>query len=71
MFFVLFRVKDKRLVSEAFEVDPLYLKHENQGKMPDYRVSMSYLFQEEYVLCAKKYVLCSKKFAEIKIDTEK
>ncbi|XP_041369157.1 aromatic-L-amino-acid decarboxylase-like [Gigantopelta aegis] len=30
-------VKDKRLVSEAFEVDPLYLKHENQGKMPDYR----------------------------------
>ena len=64
MFLVLFRVKDKRLVSEAFEVDPLYLKHENQGKMPDYRVSMSYLFQEDYVLC-------SKIFAEIKIDTEK
>ncbi|XP_071097325.1 aromatic-L-amino-acid decarboxylase-like [Haliotis cracherodii] len=30
-------MKDKRLVSEAFDVDPLYLKHENQGKMPDYR----------------------------------
>ncbi|KAK3087862.1 hypothetical protein FSP39_011631 [Pinctada imbricata] len=30
-------VKDSRLLSDAFEVDPLYLKHENQGKMPDYR----------------------------------
>ncbi|XP_064615978.1 aromatic-L-amino-acid decarboxylase-like [Liolophura sinensis] len=30
-------VKDSRLLSEAFNVDPLYLKHENQGKVPDYR----------------------------------
>ncbi|KAJ8300053.1 hypothetical protein KUTeg_021572 [Tegillarca granosa] len=30
-------VKDSKLVSEAFTVDPLYLQHENQGKMPDYR----------------------------------
>ena len=33
-----FRVKDSSLLSDAFEVDPLYLKHENQGKMPDFRV---------------------------------
>lgn len=30
-------VKDSSLISDAFTVDPLYLKHENQGKMPDYR----------------------------------
>ncbi|KAK3585055.1 hypothetical protein CHS0354_009906 [Potamilus streckersoni] len=31
-------VKDSTLISEAFRVDPLYLKHENQGQvMPDYR----------------------------------
>ncbi|KAL4219037.1 hypothetical protein ACF0H5_021620 [Mactra antiquata] len=30
-------VKNSYLLSEAFNVDPLYLKHENQGKMPDYR----------------------------------
>ncbi|XP_059166259.1 aromatic-L-amino-acid decarboxylase-like isoform X2 [Physella acuta] len=31
-------VKDRNLVSGAFELHPLYLKHENQGNcMPDYR----------------------------------
>ncbi|CAG5136399.1 unnamed protein product [Candidula unifasciata] len=31
-------VKDRDLVSGAFELDPLYLKHDNQGQaMPDYR----------------------------------
>ncbi|XP_052790248.1 aromatic-L-amino-acid decarboxylase-like [Mya arenaria] len=30
-------VKDSTLLTEAFNVDPLYLKHENQGQMPDYR----------------------------------
>ncbi|KAL3870285.1 hypothetical protein ACJMK2_038361 [Sinanodonta woodiana] len=31
-------VKDSTLISDAFNVDPLYLKHENQGHvMPDYR----------------------------------
>ncbi|XP_012942336.1 aromatic-L-amino-acid decarboxylase [Aplysia californica] len=31
-------VKDRTLVSGAFEMDPLYLKHEHQGQiMPDYR----------------------------------
>lgn len=30
-------VKNSGLISEAFNVDPLYLKHDNQGKMPDYR----------------------------------
>ncbi|KAK6196104.1 hypothetical protein SNE40_001393 [Patella caerulea] len=30
-------VKDSRLLAEAFVVDPLYLKHENEGAMPDYR----------------------------------
>ncbi|KAH3798066.1 aromatic-L-amino-acid decarboxylase-like [Dreissena polymorpha] len=30
-------VKDSNLLTEAFNVDPLYLKHDNQGAMPDYR----------------------------------
>ncbi|XP_063423745.1 aromatic-L-amino-acid decarboxylase-like [Mytilus trossulus] len=30
-------VKDSQLVSDAFNVDPLYLKHDHQGKIPDYR----------------------------------
>ena len=33
------RVKDRTLVSGAFEMDPVYLKHEHQGQiMPDFRV---------------------------------
>lgn len=32
------RVKDSRILSDAFDVDPLYLKHDNQGAMPDFRV---------------------------------
>ncbi|CAG5116496.1 unnamed protein product [Candidula unifasciata] len=31
-------VKDRNLISGAFEIDPLYLQHDNQGQiMPDYR----------------------------------
>ncbi|KAK6196103.1 hypothetical protein SNE40_001392 [Patella caerulea] len=30
-------VKDSRLLSKAFVVDPLFLKHEHEGFMPDYR----------------------------------
>lgn len=30
-------VKDSRLLSDAFNVDPLYLKHDNQGAIPDFR----------------------------------
>lgn len=33
-----FRFKDSSDVVDAFNVDPLYLKHENQGAVPDYRV---------------------------------
>jgi hypothetical protein len=39
LFLIFFRVKDSELVSNAFNVDPLYLKHDHQGKIPDYRVS--------------------------------
>lgn len=41
LYFVLYRVKDSRLLSDAFNVDPLYLKHDNQGAMPDFRVWQS------------------------------
>ena len=41
LYFVLNRVKDSRLLSDAFNVDPLYLKHDNQGAMPDFRVWQS------------------------------
>ena len=30
-------VKDSHLIADAFNVDPLYLKHEYQGQVPDYR----------------------------------
>ncbi|GAB1600334.1 aromatic-L-amino-acid decarboxylase-like [Argonauta hians] len=30
-------VKDSKMISQAFSVDPVYLKHENEGIMPDYR----------------------------------
>jgi len=34
-----FWVKDKSLVEGTFDVNPAYLRHEHQGKIPDYRVS--------------------------------
>lgn len=34
-----FYIKDSRLLVDAFNVDPLYLKHDKQGQIPDYRVS--------------------------------
>ena len=30
-------VKDSHLVADAFNVDPVYLKHQYQGQVPDYR----------------------------------
>ncbi|XP_013419956.1 aromatic-L-amino-acid decarboxylase-like [Lingula anatina] len=30
-------IKDSSKLVDAFNVDPLYLKHDNQGKVPDYR----------------------------------
>ena len=30
-------VKNAHLVADAFNVDPLYLKHQYQGQVPDYR----------------------------------
>lgn len=38
---VVFRLKDPSWVVNAFNVDPLYLKHEHQGAAPDYRVNFS------------------------------
>ena len=34
-----YRLKDPTYVVNAFNVDPLYLKHDQQGSAPDYRVS--------------------------------
>lgn len=34
-----FFIRDSRLLVDAFNVDPLYLKHDKQGQVPDYRVS--------------------------------
>lgn len=34
-----FYIRDSRLLVDAFNVDPLYLKHDKQGQIPDYRVS--------------------------------
>lgn len=36
---IYFRLKDPTDVINAFNVDPLYLKHDQQGMAPDYRVS--------------------------------
>jgi aromatic-L-amino-acid decarboxylase len=30
-------VRDSRLIVDAFNVDPMYLKHRHQGEIPDYR----------------------------------
>lgn len=35
-----FYARDSRLLVDAFNVDPLYLKHDKQGQIPDYRVSI-------------------------------
>lgn len=32
------RLKNANDVVDAFNVDPLYLKHDQQGQAPDYRV---------------------------------
>lgn len=32
-----FFIRDSRLLVNAFNVDPLYLKHDKQGQIPDYR----------------------------------
>lgn len=32
-----FYIRDSRLLVDAFSVDPLYLKHDKQGQVPDYR----------------------------------
>lgn len=34
-----FYIRDSRLLVNAFNVDPLYLRHDKQGQIPDYRVS--------------------------------
>lgn len=41
------RVRDSSLIENAFNVNPLYLKHENQDKILDYRV----IEIELWILC--------------------
>nr|KAG5689555.1 hypothetical protein BaRGS_022058 [Batillaria attramentaria] len=31
------RIRNRELLVDAFNVDPIYLKHQNQGRVPDYR----------------------------------
>ena len=38
-YFFFCRVKDSQYLVEAFNVDRIYLKHQHQGRAPDYRVS--------------------------------
>lgn len=40
-----YRLKNPGYIVNAFNVDPLYLKHEQQGAAPDYRVNI--------ILCVK------------------
>lgn len=35
------RLKNANDVVDAFNVDPLYLKHDRQGQAPDYRVAIA------------------------------
>jgi hypothetical protein len=42
----LHRIRDSTQLVDAFNVDPVYLKHANQGKVPDYRVKHTLLFNE-------------------------
>ena len=35
------RVKDASHLERAMNVSPAYLKHEKEGEIPDYRVSLS------------------------------
>lgn len=32
------RIKNSSYLVDAFNVDPIYLRHTNEGKVPDYRV---------------------------------
>lgn len=43
-------LKDPTWVINAFNVDPLYLKHDMQGSAPDYRVSRQYLNFSNYFI---------------------
>lgn len=42
-----FYIRDSRLLVDAFNVDPIYLKHDKQGLVPDYRVSNSFYATSE------------------------
>ncbi|ROT66133.1 aromatic L-amino-acid decarboxylase [Penaeus vannamei] len=37
MYYLLHRIKNAHDVVDAFNVDPLYLRHDRQGQQPDYR----------------------------------
>lgn len=33
------RIKNSEYIVDAFNVNPVYLRHDKQGQIPDYRVS--------------------------------
>ena len=38
---IICRIKDSSYLVDAFNVDPIYLRHENEGRVPDYRVRLA------------------------------
>ena len=51
---IILRLKDPSWIVNAFNVDPLYLKHDMQGSAPDYRVRMTshkHLHISKFMLC--------------------
>lgn len=49
-FFSNFRVQNTDYLRYAFDVDPLYLKHENQGVMPDFRVILLFVSVKTFLI---------------------
>lgn len=39
IFYLFCRIKNSTHLVDAFNVDPIYLKHHNEGRIPDYRVN--------------------------------
>jgi len=40
--FRVFRLKDSQCLIDALSVDRIYLKHQHQGRVPDYMVTIGY-----------------------------
>lgn len=58
-----FFIRDSRLLVNAFDVDPLYLKHDKQGQIPDYRVSsVSEIANSYYIVKDLTNIICGNTF---------